>query len=237
MTQTNPDARRDDPRLNDEPVTTEPTLVSGEPVVVEEGAVRDPEVATVVEETPAERQESRFGKFMRAALRTLLLLAVVFGLGALTVYYFLYRPVVDQLNTARTERDNATQQFQTAEQDLQQAQSDLELANGRAESASELLEVEVARVAVLRAMNDLTRARMALAEDDQESALQALTDSEAQLLEVLPTLQERDPGQLETLQALYLLAKNDIPRDPELAALDLDRLQTELDVAEKNVLQ
>lgn len=237
MTQTNPDARRDDPRPDDEPITTEPTPVSEEPVVIEDGVARDPDVAPVVEETPAERQESRFGRFMRSALRTLLLLAVVFGLGALTVYYFLYRPVIDQLNAARAERDTAVQQLETAEQGLQQAQSDLELANGRAESASEMLEVEVARVAVLRAMNDLTRARMALAEEDQEAALQALTDSEAQLQEVLPTLQERDPGQLETLQALYMLAKNDIPRDPELAALDLDRLQTELDLAEKNVLQ
>ena len=236
MAQTDPELKRDDARPVDEPVPTD-AAPPAETVVVDGGPAGQPETVTVVEETPPARQESRFGRFMRAALRTLLLLAVVFGLGALTVYYFLYRPMVDQLNTARTERDQAVQQLDVAEQNLQQAQSDLELANGRAESADEQLEVEVARVAVLRAMNDLTNARMALAADDPDGAVTALEASEARLQEIAPTLQERDPAQLETLQALYSLAKNDIARDPELAALDLDRLQTELDIAEKNVLQ
>lgn len=232
MAQTDPEMKRDDARLTDDPIPTD-AAPPAETVVVDDA----PETVTVVEETPPARKESRFGRFMRAALRTLLLLAVVFGLGALTVYYFLYRPLVDQLNAAQVERDNATQQLEAAEQNLQQAQSDLELANGRAESAGEQLEVEVARVAVLRAMNELTNARMALAADDPDGAVAALDASEAQLLEVLPTLQERDPAQTETLTALYMLAKNDISRDAELAALDLDRLQTELEVAEQNVLQ
>lgn len=231
MAQTDPEAKRDDAHTVDEP--TPASTVPTETVVVD-GA---PETVTVVEETPPARQESRFGRFMRAALRTLLLLAIVFGLGALTVYYFLYRPMVDQLNAARVDRDNATQQLEAAEQNLQQAQSDLELANGRAESADEQLEIEIARVAVLRAMNELTNSRMALAADDPEGAVTALEASEAHLLQVLPTLQERDPAQTDTLTALYMLAKNDISRDAELAALDLDRLQTELEVAEQNVLQ
>lgn len=233
MAQINPEEKRDAPRPIDEPVHADPSAPPAETVVVE----GEPEAVPVVEEAPVTRQESRFGRFMRSALRTLLLLAVVFGLGALTVYYFLYRPMVGQLDAARAERDNTAQQLEAAEQNLQQAQSDLELANGRSESASERLEVELARVAVLRAMNELTNARMALEADDPEGAVAALEASEAHLLEVQPTLQERDPAQLETVTALYMLAKNDIARDPELAALDLDRLQTELDIAEKNVLQ
>lgn len=232
MAQTDPELKRDDARPTDEPVSTNATPPA-ETVVVD----GEPETVTVVEETPPARKESRFGRFLRNALRMLLLLAIVFGLGALTVYYFLYRPMVAQLNTAVTERDRAVQQLETAEQNTQKAQSDLELANGRAESANERLEVEVARVAVLRAMNELTNARMALAADDPDGAVAALEASEAHLLEVLPTLQERDPAQTETLTALFMLAKNDISRDAELAALDLDRLQTELEVAEQNVLQ
>jgi hypothetical protein len=54
---------------------------------------------------------------------------------------------------------------------------------------------------------------------------------------MLPVLSKRDPKQADTLQALFTLTKNDLDRDLKLAGQDLDRLQSELERAEANVLK
>ena len=181
-------------------------------------------------------EKPRKGSWLTPILRMLAAAAILFLLGALAVFFWLYRPADQQLKSLQAEATQTAGQLERSQSDLQQAQTNLKEAQGQADTAQQTLEVELARSEVLRAINDLTFARMALQAEDKEGVTKALTDSENRLTEVLPLVEERDPEQASTLKALYTLAKNDLERDLSLAGQDLDRLQTELERVEANVL-
>ena len=198
-----------------------------------------PEAAARGEEPVKEvavAEKPRKGSWARPLLRILVAMIILFLLGALAVFFWLFRPADEQLQALRVQATQTAGQLQQRDRELRQAQDELESARGDVESSKNTLEVELSRNNVLRAINDLTFARMALQAEDKEGVIEALTNSEERLVDVLPLVQERDPEQASTLTALYTLAKNDLERDLELAGQDLDRLQTELERVEDNVL-
>jgi hypothetical protein len=161
----------------------------------------------------------------------------VLALGLLVGYLLLYRPVTQQLTAAQQESQQNAAQVKQVQADLDKAKGDLKTAGARADQLQAKLDIEVSRSQVLRAMNEITKARMALAAKDNANTVKALDASLAFLKPIMPTLEKLDSAEASTLTALFTLAKNDLARDTKLASQDLDRLQAELELAEKNVLK
>jgi hypothetical protein len=181
--------------------------------------------------------ETRSGRFTRRLLRTLALIVGSFALGVLATYLLLYRPASQQLTDTRRQATQAGGDLQQANQTLTQARQDLQSAKSQAGQAQTKLEVELARSQVLRSMNALTQAQMAIQANNKAGAVKALDTARGYIQAVQPLLEKRDAQQASTLQALFTLAKNDIDRDLKLASQDLERLQSELERAEANILQ
>ena len=181
--------------------------------------------------------ETRTGRFVRGALRTLGVIVVLAGLGALAVYALLYFPATQDLQAAR---QAATQSAAAAEQsrtDLSQAQQSVSAAQTQAASARTQLEAAQAREQVLRAMNAVLTARLAVSQNAPADAASALKTAQAALQPIQPQLDRLDSKEFSTLQALFTLANTDLSRDAKLAAQDLDRLQSELARVDKLLSQ
>jgi chromosome segregation ATPase len=181
--------------------------------------------------------ETRTGRFLRGLLRTLALIVGMFALGLLAGYLLLYRPTIQQLNGARVQATQTAGNLQKTRQDLATAQQDLQTAKSQVGDIQTKLDVEVARGQVLRAMNAVTLAQMAVMSNDKAAAVKNLDTAQGYMQAVQPVLEKRDAQQASTLQALFTLTKNDLDRDLKLAAQDMDRLQSELDRAENNILK
>jgi hypothetical protein len=172
---------------------------------------------------------------MRTFLRSLALAAIMFALGAAVSAVLLYRPADLQRKSAWVEATMASGEYAQLERTATAAEGSNKAAQVRMQQAEKALDVERGRVFLLRASNEITRARMALVSGDQAAADQALTAAAAHLEGLQPPLMVLNKDQLDTLNALFTLTKNDLGRDPALASQDLDRLQSELDLAEQGL--
>jgi hypothetical protein len=181
--------------------------------------------------------ETRTGRFLRGTLRVLALVVGLFALGLLSAYLLLYRPTQQELKNANLQATQSAAEIQKIRADLSGAQQNLQTSRNQAEQAKSQLETEVARVQVLRAINAVTLAQMAVQGGNKAGAVKALDTAQGYLQAVQPLLQKRDSQQISTLLALFTLAKNDLDRDLKLAGQDLERLQSELQRAESNVLK
>lgn len=181
--------------------------------------------------------ETRTGRFVRGLLRTLALIVGLFGLGLLVGYVLLYRPAARQLDNAHRQATLTAADLQQARQDLASARQNQQTAQTQAGDTQARLDVEIARSQILRSMNAITQARMAIQGNNKAGAVKSLDTARGYLQAIQPLLAKRDAQQAATLDALFTLTKNDIDRDLKLAAQDLDRLQSELERAEANVLK
>lgn len=181
--------------------------------------------------------ETRMGRFIRAALRTLVAIVILAGLGALAVYVLLYLPAAKNFQAvqqAATQSAAAAEQSQT---DLNQVRQSLSAAQTQAASAKTQVETAQAREQVLRALNSVLTARLAVSQNALTDAASALKAAQAALQPIQPQLDELDSKEFSTLQTLFTLANNDLNRDAKLAAQDLDRLQSELTRLDKLLSQ
>jgi hypothetical protein len=229
----------------------------GQPAREQEGAVQEPVIpddaadshtghATAAEfPAPVKKNtfarlfdaDTRLGRFMRTLVRALALIVGLVALGALVTYLFFYRPVADQLRDASAEAEQLATQLQQREEALSHTEQELETVRAEAGHVQSQLDIELARVHALRAMNEVTQSRLALANQDPAAAARALNNAEQDLENLYPLLEQVDNEQVSTLQALFTLTKNDLNRDAALANQDLDRLQSELERVEQNILQ
>ncbi len=181
--------------------------------------------------------ETRTGRFMRRTLRVLAVVVGLFALGLLVAYLLLYRPTLQQLENANRQATQTASELQKARQDLDSARKNAQTNQTQLGDVQSRLEVEVARSQILRSMNSITQARMALQANNKAGAVKNLDTAKGYLQTILPLLTKLDSQQAETLDALFTLTKTDLDRDLKLAAQDLDRLQSELERAETNILK
>ncbi len=181
--------------------------------------------------------ETRTGRFVRGLLRTLAMIVGLFGLGLLAGYVLLYRPAAQQLDNAHRQATLTAADLQQARQDLDSARQNQQTAQTQAGDVQARLDIEIARSQILRSMNAITQARMAIQANNKAGAVKSLDTAKGYLQAIQPLLSKRDSQQAATLEALFTLTKNDLDRDLKLAAQNLDRLQSELERAEANVLK
>jgi hypothetical protein len=225
-----------------------PPLESGTPSLLDLPQQTPPGAAPAVDlPIPEEKKGSwfarlfsanhRFGRFMRALGRGLVVVILLFGAGALVVELLVVQPLQKQYQALQTTATQSATDLQARQAQLEQARQGLTNAQGQTVDMQTQLETAQTRVTVLRASNQLTLARLAVANKDSAGAEKALAAADGFLKSILPQVEKIDADQAATLQALFTLAKNDIGRDQKLFNQDLDRLESELERLEKNLIQ
>jgi chromosome segregation ATPase len=181
--------------------------------------------------------ETRFGRFLRALGRALIVIIILVAVGAALVEFLRYQPLKKEIMALQTSATQTAADLQARQADLQRASQGLSSARGETKDIQTQLDTTAARLNVLRVQNQVLSARLALANKDTSGAQKALTAAEGYLKSLIPQVEKVDKDQSATLQALFTLAKNDLSRDPKLFNQDMDRLQSELDMVEKNLLK
>jgi chromosome segregation ATPase len=158
----------------------------------------------------------------------LIIFVGLIGIGALAVYVAIATPAEEQLQGMRVQATQTTVDLQRAQQDRDEAVQQRQEADTRAEEAEEQLAQEVTRNQVLRVMNAVITAQVAVVEEDSAEAGRALTTAENILRQAKPRLDQLDPSYTATFENLFSLARNDLERDLDFAAQDLERIRVEL---------
>lgn len=168
-------------------------------------------------EEPAPPAGSRFARFARKVLRWAAALLIAFLLGALAVYWFLYRPQSQELAQARSQIQQAQQRI--AELEVYQSQNEAL----RAEQQDTNLQVYI-----LRALSDVNAARLALATEDAETARAALNNTSRDFNRLANLVGPDHRGQLAAMQDRLQLAVAEMDRDAFAAQSDLGVLEASL---------
>lgn len=214
--------------------------------VIEEQAAPAAELPAVEEEQPAApppEQPFRPVNRMERFIRSLILAVICLALGALLVYFLVYRPAASQITTLTVQREQLDSELQLRSRQLSEAEQALSASQNETENVQAQLVVEQSRAQVLRALAHLAEARLRLVQEDSAASREALGNARAAIEEIGPLLEERNPEQASTLTALFTLADNDLRRDlsqesnRNAAMQDMDRLQAELEMVEATVLQ
>jgi hypothetical protein len=173
-------------------------------------------------------RETRTGRFFRALGRGIVIFVSLVALGALVVYVVMARPAEEQLRVLRSQATQAADDLLLAQKERDLAIEQRQTADTRAEEARERLSRELTRIQVLRAVNAISTAQMAVAAEERDDAERALNIAESLLRQAKPRLDQLDPSYSTAFENLFSLARSDLDRDLTFAAQDLERLRLEL---------
>lgn len=172
--------------------------------------------------------ETRAGRFLRSLGRITLVVAGLVGLGMLLTYLLFYRPVAQQLNDARSEADQLSQDLLTAQADRELAVQQRQAAEKRAEDAQKQLSVELTRVQLLRTMTSLKNAQIAIQEKNKTAAVNAVTAAENSFKQASSRLGIIGTEEAEILQDRFSLVRKQLESDVSRALPDIELLVSEV---------
>jgi hypothetical protein len=180
------------------------------------GEMEGIESSTALEEQ-APQARSRFASFMRKALLWVVILLLAVGSGALAVYWYLYRPLSQELEQTRSQVQQAQQQI-----------AELEVYQSQNEALREEQRQTNIQVYILRALSDVNAARLALATEDAGTARDALSNTGRDLRSLANLVGPDQRSQLAAMQERLQLALNEMNRDAFAAQSDLGVLEANL---------
>jgi septal ring factor EnvC (AmiA/AmiB activator) len=167
------------------------------------------------ESSPEKKPPSKFALFLRKGLIGLLIVAAVFFAGFLTDHFVRYAPAAKELEQANQELS-----------DLEEENDRLTSANQAANEEIATLEAELtaatANMKFYQVLVDVNTARIELFMEDIESAQAALTDTQDNLEDLLPFIEEVDAELALSLPRRLELIIAGLERDPETGLIDLE---------------
>ncbi len=218
---------------NNENTDQEQTESQPEPEVLEPAETETQDQDLLAEEqdqvpAPEKQPPSKFVRFLRKALIGLGVVAAIFFAGFLTDHFVRYVPLSEQLASTQADLEDAKQEVS----DLQDDNDRLASANQAAEDTIETLEDELttaqANLVFYQVLVDVNTARIRLFLEDSEGAQEALTNTQDNLEDLLPVIEEVDPDLALSLPRRLDLIISGIERDPETAQIDLTLLTKDL---------
>jgi len=172
--------------------------------------------------SPEKKPPSKFVRFLRKALIALAIVAAIFFAGFLTDHFVRYSPLSEELEQAKAELEQANQELS----DLEEENDRLTSANQDAEDEIATLEAELtaatANMKFYQVLVDVNTARIELFMEDIESAQAALTDTQDNLEDLLPFIEEVDAELALSLPRRLELIIAGLERDPETGLIDLE---------------
>jgi hypothetical protein len=184
------------------------------------------EIEQPEEEAPEEapKEESKARRFFRLALRWVLGVLIVYGLGYLTAIFALYRPTTQELGQTRGELEAARDQINSLEARVEELKP-LEAENEELLAAQDEYELHIA---ILNARLDVAMARLALAQDDIAKAQITLRNTDETLAKIKTLFPEAQSEIVTAMEDRLELTLSEIEDDPYAAQSDLDVLATNL---------
>jgi DNA repair exonuclease SbcCD ATPase subunit len=169
----------------------------------------------VQEPSPEKQPPSKIALFLRKGLIGLLIVAALFFAGFLTDHFVRYNPTAKELEQANQELS-----------DLEEENDRLTSANQAANEEIATLEAELtaatANMKFYQVLVDVNTARIELFMEDIESAQAALTDTQDNLEDLLPFIEEVDAELALSLPRRLELIIAGLERDPETGLIDLE---------------
>lgn len=178
---------------------------------------------------------TRFGRFLRDLARALAVVVGLVGIGALLVYFFLLRPLQQEQKILSASATQTADELIQVNANLQKARQELASNTQRMQGIQTSMEDQQAGMDILRAVNQLLLAQVAILNKDPQAAASYVSAAEELLKSTLEAMEKSDKDQADSIRALFTLAKNDIDRDPKLFAQDIERLQNELEMIEEQM--
>ena len=204
-----------------EPVTPEKPETTDTPAPVEP---EEPKATPLPEPADKAKPPKKKPSFLVRALRWLLIVLVLFGLGALLVMFVLYIPARNNLMTAQRNivviTNKSEAELRAAEQEIER----LESFEGQNETLKETLDLANLRLTVLEIRTDVLTAQLALLNGEGDEALVALSTTSDKLDQLAQQLPPELKDFVETLQKRLDLALTGIENDDTAAESDLNIL-------------
>jgi len=190
------------------------------------------------QEAPSEKEPpSKFVRILRKGLIGLGVAAALFLAGFLTDHFVRYVPLSEELESTRAELE----QTQEEVSDLQDENDRLESANQAAENEIENLEEELtaaqANLLFYQVLVNVNSARVELFLEDIESAQMALVNTQDNLEDLIPFIEEVNPELALSLPRRLDLIIAGLERDPETARIDLQLLTKDLLALEPELVE
>lgn len=175
-------------------------------------------------EAAASEETSRAGSFARQALRWAAAFGVVFLLGVMLTWIMRVRPQADRILSME-------RSLGEARNEIQSLQSELEDLRGLEQENQELrqeLEVKDQHLDLLVVLVDVTRARLALAQDQPGEATVALEETDARLESLHSGLEGAQRQTVASMQDRLNLVLNEMETNRFAAQRDLEILANNL---------
>ena len=173
--------------------------------------------------------------FLLRALRLVLGILIVFGLGAVSVIYFGLLPAQQNVRVADQELQSAQQRIEEIQSQAQQEQANLQAEIDRLktfETKNQDLQTQLSQaelhVAILSAENDVISAQLALNKEDTNSASLALSQTSKTLDTISAMLEPNQREVVSKMKDRLDLAINGIDTNTYAALSDLDVLYNDL---------
>jgi hypothetical protein len=174
------------------------------------------------------KEESRVGRFFKRALRWVVVVLIIFTLGVVAMQIVRVGPLTDERNSL----DQSLAEAQATGQGLQAELDRLEGVEAENEELARSLQQSEARLVVLNILVDVTRAQLALAQEDTASVAAALQET-GQKLNSLRDLVGED--ELTGLRERLVLVLSEVDGDPFAAERDLEILANTLLAIEREL--
>jgi cell division protein FtsB len=173
------------------------------------------------ESSPEKQPPSRFVIFLRKAVIGLLIVAAIFFAGFLTDHFVRYSPVSKELEQTSAE-------LSVLEDENDRLTSANKTANDKIVTLEAELAAATAKMKFYQVLVDVNTARIDLFMEDIESAQAALVDTQANLEDLLPFIEEVDSELALSLPRRLDLIISGLERDPETGLIDLELFTKDL---------
>ncbi len=170
-------------------------------------------VAAVEARTPP-KEPSRFGLFLRRALRWLAGIGVVFALGIGTLWFAQVRPQAERIRELQADLEATRSQVEALQNEVEDLRP-LKTVNADLQQS---LAAAQQRHALLSTLVDVTQAQLALAQDDGLAARAALAEAPAQLEALQRDLSGQEAETLATMQDRLDLVLRELDQEKTFAA-------------------
>ena len=155
------------------------------------------------------QEDGRFGKFIRTALRLLVLSLVMFAAGFLLAYFLLYQPTMKQLEDNRADLQTTSAALETKNAEYLDLKSQYDDLVGNATKIE-------ARASLALALRSLELADLGIEKKNNVVVLTQLQLTRGYVDELLPYLQAQGQQELaDELTGLMKTAETELVRDPQ----------------------
>lgn len=165
-------------------------------------------------------RQTRFGRFNRVVVRWLAIIIILFALGLLAGYQFLYKPAQSSSQELQLQLDQDRSQAATLNSQVTALST--QVAALSQQNASLLPASD--RAQLLELASQFQTARLYLEKKDFDSAQKVLLANRTALADAAPVIASQDKSMSQTLQTLLDQSMSVLSSDPQKAAGNLDAL-------------